>query len=147
MKIGLVTCEEEENLYGEDVILLNELIKRGHDSCPVVWNDKGVDFKAFNILILRSVWDYHYKIDEFQKWLGWIESQNICLINSVDSIKFNINKNYLSFFTESGFNVVPSYFLKNATPSLLKTFYKYFNCEEIIIKIGVFMQIVFVEIG
>ena len=134
MKIGLVTCEEEKNLYGEDCELLNSLIHKGHIAIPIVWNDKSIDFQNFDILIVRSVWDYHYKTIEFIAWLNWISSQNIKMYNSVEAIKFNIDKHYLETLSKQGVSILPSLFFKGTKNFDISPFYKHFDCNEIIIK-------------
>lgn len=58
-----------------------------------VWDDEDVDWHAYDLVVVRSVWDYTTKVEEF---LDWTESIGPArLRNTPDLIRFNSDKRYL----------------------------------------------------
>ncbi len=47
----------------------------------VIWSDPSIDWKAFDLLVLRSCWDYHDRYETFVEWIGKMEKENIPLLN------------------------------------------------------------------
>ena len=134
MKIGLITCEEKRELDGEDILLLDAIRNTKNQCEPIAWSEMNDDVLKFDSLIIRSVWDYHHRIDEFTKWLNWIEANQVKLYNEVEVVRFNIDKNYLKFFSNLGFKIVPSIFQKANSKIELDPYFCYFNTDEIILK-------------
>jgi glutathione synthase/RimK-type ligase-like ATP-grasp enzyme len=58
------------------------------------WDDDSVDWSAYDRVLLRSVWDYSWRLEEF---LGWCEAVGPeRLRNSPDTVAFNADKRYLA---------------------------------------------------
>ena len=89
MKTAIVTCNSVPNLTESDRKLLPLLRSRGIMADIVLWNDSSIDWKKYDLIIVRSIWDYHLNIDEFLKWLDTIESMEIKMLNNANIIKEN----------------------------------------------------------
>ena len=63
-KIAIATCAEIPALIPSEQSIIKELAKQGYNAQPVVWTDTSIDWKQFELVIIRSVWDY------FQKYKG-----------------------------------------------------------------------------
>ncbi len=87
MKIGLVTCQRIEMLLDADQDLIPLFAANHHEASAVVWNDAKVDWQSFDLLIIRSTWDYYLHFEAFEKWLNMIQSMNITLCNNVEIVK------------------------------------------------------------
>ena len=72
---------------------------------PAVWDDVAVDWGGFDLVVVRSTWDYPGRRDEF---LAWAESVPR-ILNSPDLLRWNTDKRYLS---ELGVATVPTAFLE-----------------------------------
>jgi hypothetical protein len=59
----------------------------------VVWDDARVDWEAFDRVVLRSVWDYTSRVEEFLAWCTAVGPQR--LRNQPDLVAFNADKRYL----------------------------------------------------
>jgi len=59
-----------------------------------VWHDPTVDWAAFELLVIRSTWDYSYRIGEFVPWLERV-SEVAPLLNCPHLIRWNLDKSYL----------------------------------------------------
>ncbi|EGG22633.1 hypothetical protein DFA_04763 [Cavenderia fasciculata] len=85
-----------------------------HFSCSVVvWNDKSVDWSLYDCLVIRSLWDYVHKFEEFQQWMKKIESMpKIKLLNPTSLIRWNWNKVYLKEMNElGGIDTIPTVYV------------------------------------
>ena len=56
-----------------------------------VWDDPGVDWSAFDLVVIRSTWDYQERRDEFLAWVRSVPR----IINSPDVVEWNTDKRYL----------------------------------------------------
>ena len=43
----------------------------------VVWDDPGVDWAAYDRVVLRSVWDYSSRVEEFLGWCTAVGPQRV----------------------------------------------------------------------
>jgi glutathione synthase/RimK-type ligase-like ATP-grasp enzyme len=59
----------------------------------VVWDDPEVDWEAFDRVVIRSVWDYSHRVEEFLAWCAAVGPER--LRNSPELIAFDADKRYL----------------------------------------------------
>jgi len=59
-----------------------------------VWDDPSVDWHAYDLVVIRSVWDYTTKIDAFLAWTEAVGGER--LRNRPELIRFNSDKRYLT---------------------------------------------------
>jgi glutathione synthase/RimK-type ligase-like ATP-grasp enzyme len=59
-----------------------------------VWDDEAVDWSAYDRVVLRSVWDYCTRSEEFLAWCRAVGSGR--LRNPPELVAFNADKRYLS---------------------------------------------------
>ncbi|MEM7109464.1 MAG: hypothetical protein AAF519_14660 [Bacteroidota bacterium] len=120
VRVGVVTCSEYPKLCPSEQFLIHELAKIGHQPVPVVWSSSQ-DWSKFNLLLIRSVWDYHKRYPEFMEWLHLIKRLSVNTQNSVDIILKNSDKRYLKELEKSGFAIVPTELLDtNDTSEILE---------------------------
>ena len=77
----------------------------GAEAC--VWDDPEVDWLDFDLVLLRSVWDYHRRWEEFANWLTRVPA----LINGRVVVEWNADKRYLHDLAHCGLPVVPTLYL------------------------------------
>jgi glutathione synthase/RimK-type ligase-like ATP-grasp enzyme len=76
-----------------------------------VWDDPGVDWAAFDAVVIRSTWDYHRKAEQFERWLRSLAASGANLWNPPGPVFWNTNKRYLLDLARRGVNVVPTEYL------------------------------------
>jgi glutathione synthase/RimK-type ligase-like ATP-grasp enzyme len=103
MRIGLATCDWLPGLDPDDAPLLAEF---GDEAEPAVWSDPGVDWAAFDLILIRSVWDYFVRYEEFRAWLDRVEGLPIW--NSVETLRWNSEKTYLRELADVGVPTIPT---------------------------------------
>lgn len=94
-KIAIVTSKEHSVITSDDMILVNILKTSGILCVPAPWDTPETDWKTFDLVLVRSCWNYHRHIESFTAWLNILEQSSVPVFNSVDTIKWNLNKKYL----------------------------------------------------
>ena len=74
------------------------------------WDDPAVDWAAFDVVVVRSPWDYPERVDEFTGWLASAEAAGVALHNPAAVIRWNLDKRYLADLAGVGVAVVPTAF-------------------------------------
>lgn len=138
MKIAFVGYKIQEKYTqgvsnDEDTELLTFLNKKGLDVTPVIWNDKNIYWTVYDLIILKSPWDYHENIKTFCDWLDILKKSNLKVLNPVDVIKWNSNKRYLKEISDKGFAVIPSIYLTKGS-SVDDSLFNHFDTEDLVVK-------------
>jgi glutathione synthase/RimK-type ligase-like ATP-grasp enzyme len=111
MKIALVTAIAAFAL-DEDLAPLAIAIRRaGGEVSIVAWDDPTVSWARFDIVTLRSPWDYTQRPQEFLEWCARLDSHTR-LLNPIGVVRWNTDKHYLADLKKSGVPVVESVFIE-----------------------------------
>ncbi len=110
--IALVTCKDIPDLEPDDHLLIEPLGARGAAVTVAVWDDPGVDWGAFDLVVLRSPWDYTDRRDEFVAWAASVPR----LVNPAPVVEWNTDKRYLADLARAGARVVPTTWLTRQRP-------------------------------
>ena len=138
MNIALVSYRKEEKFSqvvtdDEDDDLLAYLIANGINIEIAIWNDQNIEWTQFDLLIIKSPWDYHNHLNKFLQWLDEMQAAGIKVLNTVEVIKWNSNKKYLKEITEFGLPVIASeYLLKGSLVD--EQLFDLFNTHKLVIK-------------
>lgn len=107
-RIALVTAREAESL-DEDLPPLIDAF--AGEAVAVCWDDAAVDWLRFDLVLLRSAWDYVPRLAEFLAWCERVAAQTR-LLNPPALVRWNTDKHYLSDLAARGLATVPSHFLE-----------------------------------
>jgi hypothetical protein len=77
----------------------------------VCWDDPEVDWEAYDRVVLRSVWDYSARIEEFLAWCRSVGAER--LRNTPELVAFDADKRYLG---ELGVRIAPTTFVGPGDP-------------------------------
>jgi hypothetical protein len=103
-RVALVTCAELPELDTDERLVLAPLAARGVAADPVVWDAPGIDWSGYDLVVLRSPWDYVPRRDEFVAWASDVPT----LLNPADIVRWNTDKRYLADLAAAGVPVVPT---------------------------------------
>ncbi|MFI6243645.1 RimK family alpha-L-glutamate ligase [Micromonospora sp. NPDC050795] len=103
-RVALVTCSDLADLDPDDRLVLAPLATRGVAVQAVVWDDPGVDWSSYDLVVLRSPWDYALRRDEFVSWASTVPT----LVNPADVVRWNTDKRYLAELSAAGVPTVPT---------------------------------------
>ena len=80
-RIAVVTSVDLPDLFGGEKLLIAALEQQQLAPQIVIWDDPLVDWKQFDLILIRCTWDYHEKLDTFRAWLSmlsdWMSSSLI----------------------------------------------------------------------
>jgi len=116
--IGFLTSGNYRNLTKDDLILAAALERRGTRVAPVVWTEMKPDSPACDLLLVRSVWDYHLRPQDFMRWIDAVSSR-MPVLNPPEMIRWNMDKRYLQQIEAAGFRVPKTVFLNEGTEAEL----------------------------
>ena len=110
-RIALVTACAARGTDYDMPLLLAALRSAGADVHEVDWDDDAIDRSRFDLVLLRSTWDYFERLPEFLAWAERVSRQTRVL-NPLDVIRWNTDKHYLGDLARAGVPVVPSAFVE-----------------------------------
>ena len=127
--------ENGKSQYGyiEDSILKEALQDQGFKVLRLPWNDTSFDWSTTKSIIFRSTWDYFYHFSEFSIWLKKVSKQTH-LINSKNSIHWNIDKHYLLDLQNKGVHIAKSHFIEQNSLTTLKQLHEELGWKETVLK-------------
>lgn len=119
--IVLATCAARRDLHPEDralVACLREKIR--HHVDVRVWNEPHRWDAAREMVVIRSVWDYHRRLDEFLRWLDQLERDRMTVWNPVPVLRWNSDKRYLRELEQCGVVIPRTEWIEAATVDALR---------------------------
>ncbi|MFP4311901.1 MAG: RimK family alpha-L-glutamate ligase [Nitriliruptoraceae bacterium] len=110
MRLALATAADQEPTDQDDRPLLDALAAAGHEPALLVWDDPAVRWADQDAVVVRTVWDYHHRRDEFLAWAAQVSGVT-ALFNPPEVLRWNTHKSYLLELEERGAPVVPTAWL------------------------------------
>jgi glutathione synthase/RimK-type ligase-like ATP-grasp enzyme len=107
-RVALATCAEVAEGDEDAPSLIAALADRGIAGVPAVWDDRTVDWTGFDLVVVRSTWDYAERRDAFLTWSAALPR----VLNELDVLRWNTDKRYLSELERAGVAAVPTRFLE-----------------------------------
>jgi glutathione synthase/RimK-type ligase-like ATP-grasp enzyme len=105
--IALATWSELPNLSDDDQLLAASLRGLGARVVPAVWSAPETDWSGFDLVVIRSTWDYYRRIEEFLEWVDRVASKT-SLLNPARLLRWNSHKTYLRDLERAGVPVIPT---------------------------------------
>lgn len=87
--------------------LMAALGVRGVHAEQLVWHDGTVDWASYDLVVLRSPWDYSLRPAEFEAWLDRAAGLTRVL-NEPELVRWNMDKRYLEQLAAAGVPSVPT---------------------------------------
>lgn len=113
MKIAIATCADLPNLTAGDRHLAAEFEKQGDSVQPIVWTDPQSLQGNWDLILIRSIWDYHKNLPAFLDWLAKAEAK-ATVLNSPEVIRRNCDKAYLMQLQAAGIACPPSILIRKS---------------------------------
>jgi glutathione synthase/RimK-type ligase-like ATP-grasp enzyme len=111
-QVALITWAGLSHGAESEQLLLPLLAASGIDARMVDWRDTAVDFSEFDLIVLRSCWNYHLHASEFTEWL--LRTKRVAtVLNKVDTVLWNSNKFYLRELEKRRIQIAPTCFVSS----------------------------------
>ncbi len=112
MRVAFVTTIEAEAIH-DDVDLDLErdaFAAAGVDLHLVPWEDESVEWPSFDLVVVRTPWNYVEHLPAFRRWLASLDATTR-LWNPAPVIEWNLDKRYLLDLASRGVAIVPTAFI------------------------------------
>ncbi|WP_405879581.1 hypothetical protein OG762_13575 [Streptomyces sp. NBC_01136] len=118
-RIALATYRPEEGEESADrdlPVLKAALEDAGAEAVVRYWDDPEVDWAAFDLVVIRSTWDYSWRVAEFVAWAERC-GKLTRLANPAAVVRWNTDKRYVGDLAEAGVPTVPTRYLAPGEPA------------------------------
>lgn len=135
-RIVLVTAIAALALDDDLAPLLDACARAGIAADVRAWDDPAVSWARYDLVLLRSTWDYTQRLPEFLTWLARVETQ-APLLNPPAVVRRNVDKHYLAALAQHGVPVVPTTFVEpgdDAGVRLDAFLHAHTETDEIVVK-------------
>lgn len=138
MKIALAGYKKDRDVTrvadDEDNKLLAFLSQKSVVAEPVIWNDPEIRWQEYDLVVIKSTWDYHEHIVAFREWLYSLAKLGVQVLNPVSTLIWNSDKHYLGEIQQSGLPVISSFYLEQHSVADLTTCFAQFKTKKLIVK-------------
>lgn len=132
--VALVTCPKYPDLTSDDQLLAAALRDAGYDVAAVSWDAPDTGWERYDAVIIRSPWDYFYRVPEFLAWLQSLEGRPIRLFNPLATLRWNVRKTYLRDLEQRGIPIVPTHWVAQGSTESLRAICRQHAWTDIVIK-------------
>lgn len=132
--IAFLTMDSLDGFVSYDGLVRDILRERSFRVDEISWRAADAHWDHYDLVVIRSPWDYQQACDEFLGVLARIEASTARLENSLDIVRWNIQKTYLRQLEESGVTIVPTHWVENPSMSQLQQLFEQLGSDDIVIK-------------
>ncbi len=126
--------ESLAGFYCSDALTYKPLAKLGWSVDEVPWRQSDRSWSDFDLVVIRSPWDYFNHLTEFVEVLEQIDASEAELANPLEVVRWNMEKTYLRELAERGVVVVPTLWLQELAVNDVSNAFEQFAVQEIVIK-------------
>lgn len=109
-RLAWVTAKQARGTDEDEAPALEALRRLGVRVDVLDWDDPDVDWSGYERAVLRSPWDYQYRLDEFLEWMERT-SRVTELVNPLELVRWNLDKRYLAELEAAGIAIIPTQFV------------------------------------
>lgn len=106
-RIALATAVAMDTADADEELLMEHL----PNAELAAWDDPSVDWSRFDVVVLRSTWNYTDHLDAFLDWIDLVSAVTR-LVNPASVVRWNTDKRYLGQLANAGIPVVPTVYVE-----------------------------------
>jgi glutathione synthase/RimK-type ligase-like ATP-grasp enzyme len=110
-RVALATCAELPELDEDERLVLPELQQLGVDAAVEVWDDESVRWDAYELVVIRSTWDYQDRRAVYLRWAASLPR----VLNPLLVLAWNTDKTYLRELAARGIDCVATTWIEPGT--------------------------------
>ena len=110
VRVAVASCLRLPEPDPDEPLLLAALERAGVDARVLAWDDAGAPFADQALVVVRSTWNYHDRLDAFLAWTRAVGATTR-LANAPGVIAWNATKTYLRDLDARGVAAVPTEFV------------------------------------
>lgn len=132
---AFLTLEDPTGYVIDDDLVYDPLRSLGWSVEAVPWSRAGMSWSRFDVVVIRSPWDYQNAPDSFLDVLAQIERSGTPLLNPLDLVRWNLRKTYLRELASSGIPIVPTLWRDRlGRGDLIRLFEEMNSADQIVVK-------------
>ena len=107
-RCAILSMDSLEDFEAYDHLVEPFLHQLGWKTDTISWRQSDVNWSNFDLVVIRTPWDYQDEPERFMAVLEQIEASPAVLENSIDIVRWNIDKIYLKELEQKGVLLVPT---------------------------------------
>ena len=100
----------------------------------VSWRDPRADWDQYELVVIRSPWDYQQSCSQFLDVLALIDASRANLQNPLKVVRWNVEKTYLRDLQDSGVTIVPTAWLQSPQVADLTNLFQQLKADQVVVK-------------
>jgi len=132
-RLALVTYNGLPHGAESERLMLPYLAAANVETEIVDWHSAGFEPSRFDLLVLRTCWDYHLRSVEFKAWLQQAATV-VPVLNGIETVFWNYNKFYLLELEQNGQQIAPTVFVRGRERIQTRQWNDVLRWEKIVVK-------------
>ncbi len=133
-RCAFLTMADRSGYVIDDELAVAPLAALGWRVETVPWDRPGVEWHRYEVVVVRSCWDYHRRPQDFLAVLEAIVAAGARLENDLELMRWNLSKTYLRDLEKRGVPTVPTRWLSRLRVGDLDALLVDPAGEEIVVK-------------
>ena len=133
-KCAILSMDSLADFEAYDSLIDEPMLALGWQTEVVSWRNKDVNWSDYEVVIIRSPWDYQDDMASFLKVLENIEQSSARLENSLAVVEWNINKSYLKSLSQENVTIVPTLWPETFDARNMAGYFRHFSTEQVVLK-------------
>lgn len=109
-RCAYLTMEDFGDFVSDADLSFAPMAELGWKAEMVPWRDPDADWDSYDLVYICTPWDYQNDVPAFFEVLERIDASSATLVNSLELVHWNLEKNYLRDLESRGAGIVPSLF-------------------------------------
>lgn len=133
-RCAFLSMDNLDDFFSYDQMLFAPLKEQGWLAEEVSWRNQEVDWNQYDVVVIRTTWDYQGDVEGFRACLSRIESSSAQLQNSLKIVDWNISKQYLKDLQNQGIDIVPTLWFDSFSFAAIQAGFAQFDYPQLVIK-------------
>lgn len=133
-RCAFLTMADPAGYVIDDDLAHEPLRALGWEVENVPWSRPGVRWSGFDLVVVRSTWDYHHRPEAFLEVLEGIARAGTRIENPLPLMRWNLRKTYLRDLAARGVPIVPTSWRDGLSAADLPGLFDEFAADEIVLK-------------
>lgn len=133
-KCAILSMDSLDDFEAYDQLIEPPMAALGWQCETISWRKADVNWNDYQAVVIRTPWDYQNDAPAFLAVLQAIEASSAHLANSLATVKWNIDKQYLRSLEQQGVSIVPTLWHSNLQSEQVAPFFQQLGVEQLVIK-------------
>ena len=134
MRCAYLTMDEIGDFVTDADLSFAPMSRLGWSVDMVSWRDTSTDWSGYDAVYICTPWDYPEDPDAFMGVLETIDASPAVLVNSIELVRWTLEKTYLRDLESRGADIVPSAWFERFDGAGLESCFELFNVDKLVIK-------------